>query len=162
MIGEIINWFFMNFGLAMLILAVIVILATYKFSTLSFAELSYRWIAFFPLGITGLYSFIMHAFFGNFTASTIGWQNSPFQFEVAVANLGMGLIGVLAFNASYGFRKAVVIANTCWLWGDAAGHIYQMLTQHNFASGNAGSWFWMDVFVPLILIICLLQMRNKA
>jgi hypothetical protein len=155
---QVIRYFLGNLGLMMFILALLIIIAQYQFSTLLLAELTFRWIALLPLGITGLYTFVMHAFFGNFTAATIGWANSPFQYEVAMANLAVGLIGILAFKASLGFRKAVTIAAICWLWGDGTGHIYQMITTHNFTAGNAGSWFWLDILVPLTLLICLLKL----
>ena len=151
-----------NFGLALFVLALLIAVIQSLFSRKThIAEIFYRWIALLPLGVTALYAFVMHAFFPDFTASTIGWQNSPFQFEVAVANLGFGIIAVLSFSASYGFRAATVIGNTCWLWGDATGHVYQMITNHNFAVGNAGSWFWMDILVPLCLILCLTKLREK-
>lgn len=75
------------------------------------------------------------------------------KFEVATANLVFGVMAVLAFRANYGFRMANVISNVCWLWGDALGHIRQIITMHNFAIGNAGSWFWVDILLPLILTI---------
>jgi len=36
------------------------------------------------------------------------------------------------------------------LWGAAGVHVYQMVTAHNFAPGNAGVVFWTDIFTPLI------------
>lgn len=120
----------------------------------------FRWIVLLPLGIGSLYGFIMHAFFPISTAALIGWGNSPFQFEVAMANLGIGLIAIIAFRASYGFRLATVIASTCWLWGDALGHIYQMIAHQNFEIGNAGSWLWMDLVIPLALIFFLVKMQG--
>lgn len=150
-----------NFGVAMLGLAVIFILinkVTNKY--LSWPEVMYRWLALLPLGFTAIYAFVMHAFFPDFTATAIGWQNSPFQYEVAMANLGFGVIAILSFRASFSFRLATVIANTCWLWGDAIGHIYQMSAYQNFSTGNAGSWFWMDVLMPLIMIICLIRLKK--
>ena len=154
-----ITWVFTNFSLALFILAVffVFIQMVWHGNQVAFSESMYRWVTLLPLGVAGLYGFIMHAFFSNFTAATIGWQNSPFQFEVAVANLGFGLVALLAYRATYGFRLANVIGITCWLWGDAVGHIYQIITQHNLAIGNAGSWFWMDIILPLILIICIVR-----
>jgi hypothetical protein len=29
-----------------------------------------------------------------------------------------------------------------------------MIVAHNYASGNAGPWFWTDVLVPLLLVVC--------
>ena len=162
-----ISYMLMNFSLVMFVAAIILtildrVVCAIRHHQLSGYEILFRWLALLPLGVTSLYAFVMHAFFPVFTAATIGWSNSPFQFEVAVANLGFGLLGVLAFSASYGFRAATVIGALCWLWGDAVGHIYQMVSNHNFAVGNAGSWFWMDVLIPLLLLICIIKMGKKA
>lgn len=158
-----ITWILSHFSLALFILALILVfLQKMVFARhIKLSESLYGWVSLLPLGIGGLYGFVLHAFFPDFTAATIGWQNSPFQYEVAMANLGFGLVAVLAFQASFGFRLANVIGITCWLWGDAAGHIYQIITQHNFTSGNAGSWFWMDMICPLILIICIIRLRQN-
>ena len=156
----------MNFSLVMFFFAVIfslidnIISALFRRGTSGYSLL-FRWVALLPLGITGIYAFIMHAFFPDFTASSIGWSSSPFQFEVAMADLAFGVLGILAFNASYGFRLATVIGSTCFLWGDAVGHVYQMLMHHNFSVGNAGSWFWIDILLPLVLIFCIYKMRPK-
>ena len=158
--GWVIDQGLTNFGLVMFILAVICILLHYLFSkNKTLSEITFRWIALFPLGFAGIYMAVMHVFFSEIAASTIGWASSPFQFEVGMADLAIGVLGILSFNANYGFRSATTIAALIWLWGDAFGHIYQMYTHQNFAIGNAGSWFWMDILVPLILIICIRNMR---
>ena len=155
-----IKWIFGNFSFFMAILAIIFsIVHRVVNKKIDLFEILYRWFALLPLGIAALYAFMMHAFFPDFTATTIGWLNSPFQFEVAMACLGFGVISVLSCCGSYGFRLATVVGNTCWLWGDAIGHSYQMIIQHNFDVGNAGSWFYMDVFLPLLLILCLIKLN---
>lgn len=152
-----------NFGFVMFTLAIILMLLNRLVTRgrVPESEIIYRWLALFCLGFTGIYTFIMHAFFPSMAASTIGWLASPFQYEVAMADLGFGLVGLLSFNASYGFRLAAVIGSTIWLWGDATGHIDQMIRYHNFSAGNAGTWFWLDVFVPLLLIVCLSKMKSR-
>jgi len=159
-----ITWILSNFTLALFILALTLVFLQKMVldKNVRLSESLYSWVTLLPLGIGGLYGFVMHAFFPDFTAATIGWQNSPFQYEVAMANLGFGLVALLAFQASYGFRLANVIGITCWFWGDAVGHIYQMITQHNFTIGNAGSWFWMGVICPFVLITCILRLRNST
>lgn len=127
----------------------------------SFYEISYSWISLLPVGITSIYAFIMHAFYPEFTAFTIGWNNSPFQYEVAIADLPLGTIAILSFKASYPFRLATVIAITIWLWGDALGHAYQLIVNRNYTTGNAGSWFWMDILLPFLLIFCLIRLKNQ-
>lgn len=159
--AKLIQLCFENFGAAMFTIAMLITLFTYKKSSLPPFENLLRWVCLLAIGVNGLYNFAMHGFFGAMTAAVIGWPNSPFQWEVAVANLGFGLLGLLSFKASFDFRKATIIANTGWLWGDAAGHIYQMVVHDNFTAGNAGSWFWLDVFIPLVLIICMAKMMEN-
>lgn len=154
---------FANFGLVMCCFAAF-FMALNRIITrgrVSQYEIIYRWTALFAVGFTGIYTFVMHAFYPETTAANIGWAASPFQYEVAMADLGFGVLGILSFNASLGFRLATVIGNTIWLWGDATGHIYQMVANQNFSIGNAGSWFWLDVFLPLLLIICLRKLKRK-
>lgn len=155
------QWVFTNFGLFMFGIALVIIFIQSIHRPVLDYLIIYRWIALLPLGITALYAFIMHAFFPEVAAKTIGWQNSPFQYEVAMANLSIGVIAVYSFFQNQGFRLATVMATTCWLWGDASGHIFQMITQHNFSAGNAGSWFYMDVLIPLLLMICIKKIDNQ-
>lgn len=114
------------------------------------------------VGVSGLWGFFMHAFYPTLAASFIGWKPSPFQFEVAVANLGIGLAGVFSFRATKGFRMATTVVTTCFLWGAAAGHLKQMVTEHNFHPGNAGVIFYTDLFIPLLLIILLVMHNSRS
>ena len=50
-----------------------------------------RYLFLFPLGVQGLWAFVGHVFFAEQSAASIGWATSPFQYEVGVANLGLGL-----------------------------------------------------------------------
>lgn len=114
----------------------------------------------FALGLPGLWGFVMHAFFPAIAAKYIGWKTSPFQLEVAVANLGMGVVGLFGFNATKAYRKAGAIFATCFLWGAAYGHIVQMLQVGNFAPGNAGTIFYNDIILPLLIIVLLFMSRE--
>lgn len=147
-----------NFGLSMLVVAAFFILIHKLIvrGKVSSDEIVYRWLALFPLGFTGIYAFVIHAFYPEIADKTIGWAASPFQFEVAVADLAFGVIAVLSFNASYGFRLATVIANTIFLFGCATQHINLMLIQHNYNVGNAGSWLWFDdLILPMLMLLCI-------
>lgn len=153
-----------NFGLVMFVLAVLLAALTHLLTRgkQAAAEGWFRWMVLLPFGVTGLYSFVMHAFFPAYTASVIGWANSPFQYEVAMANLAFGLMGVFSFNASFEFRLATVLGAVCWLGGDAVGHIIQMDRAHDFAPGNAGEWFWLDILIPIILVVSLYQVKKAS
>lgn len=150
-----------NFSATMFLLAIIFIIL-HKLIVgrrVANAEIIYRWMAAFALGFTGVYAFIIHGFYPQLVAESIGWQPSPFQFEVATADLAIGVLGILSFRANYDFRLATVLGSLIMLWGDAAGHIYQQIIAQNFSEGNAGTWFWMDILIPLILLICLIKLR---
>ena len=104
-------------------------------------EAFFSYFLLFSIGISFLYNFIFHVFFAEMAASFIGWENSPFQYEVGYASLGFAIVGIIAFKQSLGFRVAAVIGPSFFLWGAAGGHIYQMITAHNFSPGNAGIIF---------------------
>jgi hypothetical protein len=143
-----------HFELTMLLFALffIVLHLIVRKKNVSFYEVVFRWVVLFSLGFTSLYVFIMQAFFPILTASSLGWQMSPFQFEVALANLSLGVLGVLSFRASLGFRLATVLSAVIMLWGDAIDH---------FTPGNAGSWFWLNLIIPLILLICFVKLKRR-
>lgn len=116
---------------------------------------------FFSIGVSYLYNFVFHVFFGTLAASYIGWPDSPFQTEVGFASLGFSVVGFLAFRDDRGLRLAAVVGPACFLWGAAGEHIYQMVTSHNFAPGNAGVIFYTDLFLPVIGFV-LLWLRYRA
>jgi hypothetical protein len=121
------------------------------------------WYVFFSVGIDNFYNFVMHVFFGEMSASFIGWADSPFQFEVGTASLGYAAVGLLAAFRSYDLRLAAVLGPSIFTLGAAAGHINQMITAHNFAPGNAGIIFWTDIFIPLFGFALLwLQRRDVS
>ena len=151
-----------NFGVSMLILAFILASVNRLINKdLSIYEILYRWVTLLALGMTAIYAFILHAYFPAFTAETIGWLNSPFQYEVAVANLAIGVMAILSVHKSYQFRLATVIGSTVWLWGCAFGHARQLIENHNDAIGNAGSWFYMDMLIPVLLLFYMVMLRKK-
>lgn len=86
-------------------------------------------------------------------ADSIGWpKGSPFQWEVGLANLLIGVLGVLSPSFDRDFALAVVIAFAIFYLGAAVGHVREMIREHNRAPGNAGFVFWFDVIAPLAVI----------
>jgi hypothetical protein len=108
------------------------------------------WFVFWTIGVLYLYKAIFHIFFGELAAHFIGWADSPFQFEVGTASLGFAVVGFLAAFASFDLRLAAIIGSGIFMLRAAGGHVYQMVTAHNFAPGNAGIIFWSDILLPLI------------
>ena len=77
------------------------------------------------------------------TAASIGWATSPFQWEVGLANLAYGVLGVTASSFDRDYT----------LLGAAAGHVPSMIRDHNFAPGKTGYVFWFDILAPVLLIV---------
>jgi hypothetical protein len=125
-------------------------------------EALFAYFLLFSIGVSFLYNFVMHVFFGEMAARFIGWADSPFQVEVGFASLGFAVVGLLAFKGSYGLRLAAIVGPACFLWGAAGGHIYQMVAAHNFAPGNAGVIFYSDILIPIVGFALLWLQRRAA
>jgi hypothetical protein len=69
------------------------------------------WFLVIVVGFGSLYAFMRHAFVADDVARSIGWPTgSPFQFEVALHDLAVGILGVLCFWVRGDFWSATVIA----------------------------------------------------
>ena len=114
-----------------------------------------RYLFLFPLGIQGLWAFIGHVFFAERSAAAIGWATSPFQYEVGVANLGLGLAAIYAAFRGYEARVAVGIAAACFLIGAGIGHVRDIVATGNLAPGNAGPIMVTDFLTPIVVLVLL-------
>src|SRR5271170_2274224 len=161
MIRFILGNFTLTFFVIGLIASVVAIMRSAKALTAPVVvEALFSYFLLFSIGFSFLYNFVLHVFFGEMTARLIGWQDSPFQAEVGFASLGFAVVGFLAFRRSFDMRLAAVIGPALFLLGAAGGHVYQMITAHNFAPGNAGVIFYTDILIPIIGFVLLwLQLR---
>ena len=160
MIREAIGLTLRNLPVILLVLAVA--LAVARRNSPSFAEGFLGWVLLLPIGITSLWAGIYHVFFPSMAASYIGWQVSPFQFEVGMADLALGVTAVWAFWRDLNFKAAIVCAASIFLLGDAVGHVRQMMDAGSFAPGNAGVPFYTDIFCPLLAIVLLALARGST
>ncbi|MDX8550565.1 hypothetical protein KHC33_13335 [Methanospirillum sp. J.3.6.1-F.2.7.3] len=117
-------------------------------------EILLSWIFLVIVGFGGIWAFIGHTFFADRVAESIGWPvGNPFQQEVGLANLAIGVLGLLSFRMIGSFRVATIIAYSIFMIGAGIGHIWQIITTGNMAVNNAGPILWMDLLVPLVIII---------
>ena len=115
------------------------------------------------VGMAGIISVTGHLFKADDVARSIGWPpGSPFQWEVGIADLGWGVVGVLCPVYGRGFWLATIIVASIFLLGAAVGHVKQMVVAKNFAPGNAGAIFAADVLVPVFLIVLYLTYTGPA
>jgi hypothetical protein len=120
-----------------------------------------RYLFFFPVGLMGLWAALGHLFFPAMVARAIGWQTSPFQFEVGAANLGIGLAGLYAAFCSFEARLATGLALACFLIGAGIVHIRDIIASGNFAPGNAGPILFTDLLTPLAIFVLLWLSRSR-
>ena len=116
----------------------------------------------FALGLagSGIGNFVAHFFMSDVVAESIGWPaGSPFQLEVAFANLAIGVLGIIAAARRDGFREATVIAATVFSVGATVVHVMDIVETGNLAPGNT----WQNVINllrPALLIGFLIASRR--
>jgi hypothetical protein len=115
-----------------------------------------QWVLSLGLGVPSLWAAFSHAVFSERVAESIGWTPSPFQKEVAGANLGIGIGAVAASVLGIPAAWAMTFMAAGFLWSAAAVHVASMVKSKNFAINNAGAIFWWDILTPLTLFIALL------
>ena len=121
-----------------------------------------RYAFIFPVGLMGLWAALGHIAFPARVAQAIGWQTSPFQFEVGVANLGIGFAGLYAAFRSFEARVATNVTLACFLIGAGVGDIYDIITAGNFAPRNAGPILFTDLLTPTTIFLLLWFSRPRA
>lgn len=120
-----------------------------------------RYLFLFPLGLQGLWAFVGHVFFADEAAAAIGWANTPFQYEVGVANLGLGLASIYAAFRDFEARVAAAIAAACFLVGAGIIHIVDIVQHGNLAPGNAGPIMVTDFLTPIAIFALLFAIAQK-
>ncbi len=153
MIASAIRFLLQNLPAVLFLLALLIAAPTRRDGPV--AERFLSWILLLPIGVTGLWAGAFHVFLPQTAASLIGWQVSPFQFEVGMADLAIGVTACIAFWRDLSFKAGAVCAASVFLLGDAIGHIREMVMTGNFAPGNAGVPFYMDIIGPLSAIVLL-------
>jgi hypothetical protein len=125
------------------------------------ADVLLLYLFLFPIGIGGLIGFLGHTFRAAPTAASIGWPaHNPFQYEVAVANLAFGILGICCAWVRGGFRAATAIGWSVFILGAACVHLHQINTGQPFAPGNAGATLYFDLTVP-VLVLALIGVRER-
>jgi hypothetical protein len=132
-------------------------------SLMRVVEVLLLYLLVFCAGLGGLMAFLGHTFKALEIALKIGWQPSPFQFEVAVADLAFGVLGILCIWQRRGFWTATGIGYAVFLLGCGYGHVREMTLHGNFSPYNAGPVLWVnDLAVPVVILLLLLVRRHLA
>ena len=109
---------------------------------------------------SGIGNFFAHFFLSDMVAESIGWPaGSPFQLEIAFANLAMGLMGILSVSRRDGAREATVLAVTTFSLGATVVHLMDIAATGNLAPGNSLQNI-INILRPALLIIFLIASRR--
>jgi uncharacterized membrane protein len=104
------------------------------------------------VGLMGIFSAYAHVFRPVQTSASIGWSTSPYEYEVGMADLTVGVLGILCIWLRGRFWLATAIANAVWLLGDAIGHTRQILLANNHAVNNSGLFLLAEFVTPVIIL----------
>lgn len=115
-----------------------------------------QWMLTLGLGVPSLWAAVGHGLNSERVAKSIGWQTSPFQKEIAGANLGIGLGAIAASTGGPSAAWTMFFMAAAFLWSAAAVHVIDMRQRKNFAINNAGPIFWWDIITPITILLLLL------
>lgn len=120
------------------------------------------YLLFFFVGVMGLLTAYAHVFRPIQTSASIGWETSPYEYEVGMADLTVGVLGILCVWIRGNFWLATAIANFVWLEGDAIGHIREMTLRNNHAVNNSGIFLYTEIITPLMILFLALYNRRAS
>jgi hypothetical protein len=128
-------------------------------------EVFLLWWLVVAVGVAGLLGALSHIFDASETAEEIGFTRGDggFQFENAMGDLAIGVVGILCFRfRSPGFWLAVLLVTAIQYYGDVGGHIYQWLENDNTEPGNVGAPLFFGALVPTVGLLLYHGYRRAA
>ncbi|TDW23994.1 DUF6790 family protein [Kribbella kalugense] len=125
-------------------------------------EIWQRWWAIVALGCGSVWMTVSFLTIGDYMADTIGFTRSPFQFEIAFANLALAVGAFRSASGSARERLTVGLLAAAFLWGATVGHVYQWFVHGDHQPGNGGGILVYDVGIPAVMIIlAVVQSRQQ-
>ena len=118
-----------------------------------FPERLMNWLLLLSVGVMNLWAGLFHVFAPGMAAKSIGWQVSPFQFEIGVSDIAIGIVAIASFWRSLEFKAAVVAYITLFYIGIAIGHVRQVILTGNMSSNNFGLLLAITVATLIMLPI---------
>jgi hypothetical protein len=114
------------------------------------------------VGIAYTWAGFFHIVFPHMAASSIGWQVSPFQFEIGVADASIGIVAIVAFWRSLEFKGPVVGYLSLFSIGVAFGHFRDAIYEGNVSKNNFGILLIITLVHAILLpVLYVLARRNK-
>jgi uncharacterized BrkB/YihY/UPF0761 family membrane protein len=125
-------------------------------------EVVLLYLLVFQVGVMCLIAFINHVFNGPAIAVLIGWApGSPFQYEVGMMNLGLGVLGILCIWFRKDFWLATAIVASITMVGCGVGHVREIIYNNNWSPYNAGLGIWIQTVLLPIALLTLVYFYRK-
>lgn len=114
------------------------------------------------IGIAYTWAGFFHIVFPHIAASSIGWQVSPFQFEIGVADASIGVVAILSFWRSLDFKAPLVGYLALFSIGVSFGHFREAIYAGNTSKDNFGILLAITLVHAVLLPVLYLLARKKA
>lgn len=161
MIANAIRLILTNIPLVMFILASLIPLLRHRQSG-RFAERYLSWLLLLSIGVASLWAGLYHTLSPQTAAAFIGWQSSPFQFEMGMADIALGVVAIVSFWRSLQFKLAVVLWVAIEFAGLVYGHFHQLATTGDHQAGNAGILLGLTIIHVVLLPLLWMLARRSA
>jgi hypothetical protein len=113
------------------------------------------------VGIAYTWAGFFHIAFPHIAAASIGWQVSPFQFEIGVADAAIGIAAIRSFWRPLDFKGPVVGYICLFSLGVAFGHIREAFIAGDTASNNFGLLLIITLAHAVLLPVLYLMARRR-
>lgn len=161
MIANAIRLILTNIPLVMFILASLIPLLSHRQSG-RYAERYLSWLLLLSIGVASLWAGLYHTLWPQTAAAFIGWQSSPFQFEMGMADIALGVVAIASFWRGLEFKFAVVLWVVIEFAGLGYGHFHQLATTGDHQAGNAGILLGLTIIHVVLLPLLWILARRVA
>lgn len=118
-----------------------------------FEERCIGWLLYFCV-YAFLSAALMHSFFAEAMAQSIGWKSNGFQYEIAAVSLGLGLSCIYALSNSYESQVTVSISVIAFLFLAGLNHLKEVIMRKNYSPNNLYILVWdFGVSISLFILI---------
>lgn len=114
------------------------------------------------IGIAYTWAGFFHIVFPHIAASSIGWQVSPFQFEIGVADASIGIVAIVSFWRSLDFKGPVVGYLSLFSIGVAYGHFREAFQAGDTSKNNFGLLLVITLVHAVLLPVLYVLARKKS
>jgi hypothetical protein len=119
-----------------------------------------RWLLL-STGIAYAWAGFFHIAFPQIAAASIGWKVSPFQFEIGVADVSIGIVAIVSFWRGLDFQAPIVGYFSLFSFGVAYGHVRQAIEAGDFSKNNFGILLVITVILAALLPVLYLVARRE-